>query len=98
MALAIAAVSGDRSSHAASSTRVGGLDRHERVGEAVADGLERGDGLAELDAFEGVLAGQRERRPRRADELVGDGELREGDGARSTVDAVRRRVDVDASP
>ena len=39
-------------------------------------------GLAELDPLEGVLASQVEHRPGRADELVADCELGEGDRRR----------------
>ena len=48
-----------------------------------------GDGLAELDPFEGVAAGQVEHGPRRADQLVPEGELGQGDGGRP-----RRRHDL----
>ena len=61
---------------------VGGLDGHQGVGQPVPDGLEVGDGLAELDPLQGVRAGQLEHGPRGADQLVADGQLGQGHGLR----------------
>ena len=57
--------------------RHGRLDRDQRVGQTVADGLELGDRLVELDALERVLACHRQRPSRHPDELVRERELRE---------------------
>ena len=54
-----------------------GLDRDQRLGQAVPDGLELGDRLVELDAFERVLVRHRQRPARHADQLVRERELRE---------------------
>ena len=61
---------------------VGGFDGDEAVGEAVAHGLEAGDGAIELDAVDRVLAGQGQHRPGHPDELVGQGPLSGGNGVR----------------
>jgi hypothetical protein len=58
----------------------GRLDGDERLGEPVADRLEHGDRAPELDPRERVLAGQLQHPPRRADQLVAEGELPERDG------------------
>ena len=63
---------------------VGRLDGDQRLGQPVADRLEPGDGLTELDAVEGVLAGQLEHAPRRAHQLVAEGELPERDRRRAS--------------
>src|SRR5699024_6060163 len=60
--------------------RLGGFDGHQRLGQAMADGLEHADWLAELDALECVLAGELEHRLGSADELVTDRELCQADG------------------
>ena len=63
------------------------LDRHVRVGEPMADGLETGDGTAELLALERMGAGQLEHLLAGADEFVGERDLPGGEGG---VPAVRR--------
>ena len=68
-----------------------GLERDERLRQAVADGLEAGDRLAELDALECVLASQRQHLARCPDELVRHRELSERDRAGSSGRAAGRR-------
>ncbi len=60
--------------------RVGRLDGDEGLGQPVADGLEAADRPAELDALEGVLAGEVEHRAGGAHQLVAEGELAERHG------------------
>ncbi len=67
------------------------LDRHQRIGEAVTDGLEAADGAPELHPVERVLAGQLEHGACRAHELVAERELSERHCRRSTGPAVPGR-------
>src|SRR5256885_2084344 len=63
----------------------------------MAHGLELADGSAVLDPIERVLAGQREHRPCRAQDLVAQGELGEdGGGAPRAAGPAGVRAEVDA--
>ena len=83
--LARAATSGSTSSVANVSGGGRPLDLDERLGQLVANGLERGDGATELHAVDRVLAGQREHRARRFHQLMGEGGAggRHGTGPRA---------------
>ena len=59
---------------------IGLLEGDECVSQSVADGLEVGDGPAELHAVEGVVTGQRQHGPAGTDQLVGDGQTPDGNG------------------
>jgi len=75
------------------------LDRHVHVGELVLDGLERGDGPAEREAPDGVLARHVERGLAAAHLLEGDEHrravehaLEEGPAGAGLAERLRRRV------